>query len=85
MAKWEYAYIQWRTDAGVITWRPTSSNGRSGHTEEILDKKEDVGKIVLQQVAKLCEEGWEIFAVNTTGTNRSDSPMTNVYHFRRSS
>jgi hypothetical protein len=92
MAKWEYAYISYNLEYGVQTWLPTSSDGSKGRTQEIPRKGGDLDTIIRQQIARLCEEGWEIFQVSTTiepGTTTSwanpNRPKNNVYHFRRSS
>ena len=90
MAKWEYAYVCYNSDYGVQTWFPTSSNGNTGRTQEI-PRKGDVSAIMRQQIARLCEEGWEIFQVvpkiiggSASSWSHPEQPVENVYHFRRS-
>lgn len=91
MANWEYAYICYSARHGVQTWLPASSNGTRGRTQEI-PRKGDINAIIRQEIARLCEEGWEIFQVSTAipaissgyaSRSQPDSPRENVYHFRR--
>jgi hypothetical protein len=84
MTRFEYAYILWDDRSGVVTWLPSSSSGDSGRAERV-PRKVDEDTIMRQQIALLCEQGWEIFQVSPIGyTEYSHArPSKNVYHFRR--
>jgi hypothetical protein len=91
MTKWEYAYIYYdgtspRPNGGVQTWF-ASIGGNNGYTEPI-PLKENYAVIWHQQIAKLCDDGWEIFQVTHPFTNlippgRIFPVEGDILHFKR--
>ncbi len=77
MAIWEYAFTEASGDY-VITWFADSNGGRK--LEVWAQNNTDV--VMMQQVASLCGEGWEIFQVTAHGGS-SKKPGSFGYHFRR--
>jgi hypothetical protein len=85
MPKWEYAIVRWVPTRGVNTWF-ADSGGNTGYDVKV-GKKESVSVIMMQQIARLGGEGWEVFQVipeDGTRAGRWD-PFDFTYHFRRMS